>query len=520
MICYLRQLLDTKYFGDPSEYPEIIKILNKDYYNSPLNYSSRLIRNFYYMLDIKIPPDFMDLIKDNGPLYRSMEEIPLLPDKVYFKETPITISIDELYDEFHYLNETRTSQYLYYINIINYSTFCVKHKSIGEKYDILIDTDDKENESTLKSPEVNKLLHNLLKHIVDALETFNYNEIFGLYKTYLSLPYQIYYYHDESKQLFGGTNPLKNPLYNTNKLESTFTNIRNWIFNDKVFYYFSFNTINEIQFSLFEFTNIVLVTINEEKNIHGKLHNMIWNLQHDVIVHLRLIRASNTSLIESNRLYTLLKYILENTTDENLYIFPWAISNECAHTLNIIEAQQIFPFNLYDLRRMIHLRKGISTSLIKTYNYDMIYDLLLLLKEIKIIDFDDKTPNKFHIIDKKWEYVHKEYTDEERDIITRNELFNFITIKKRYKNETDLLIEEIKTDSRLYIELQKDKEEAIDRARKRYEQKNILYGGSNYLKKYIEYGVSEAQHPRLNKDVEHLYLKYKQKYLKLKNSNK
>jgi len=38
----------------------------------------------------------------------------------------------------------------------------------------------------------------------------------------------------------------------------------------------------------------------------------------------------------------------------------------------------------------------------------------------------------------------------------------------------------------------------------------------NYYEKYLLYGESEASRPSLNKDAKHLYLKYKNKYLKLK----
>ena len=516
MINYLRKILNDKCFGEPSDYSEIIKLLNKDYYNNTINYSSRLIRNFYNILDIEIPPDFMELIKEDLPLYKSMQEIPLLYNKEYFKETPLTISIDELYEEFHYLNETKTSQYLYYINIINYSTFCVKQKSIIDDYNCLDVTF-----KTLKSNQVIKLLNNLLQYIINALETFNYNEILILYKEYISLSYQIYYPDDKSKQLFGGdTKPLHNPI---NDRITPLSNIRNWLSTNNVFFYSTFNTVNEIQFSLFEFTNIVLVTINEEKPIHGALNGMIWNLQHDVVVHFRLIRASNTSLIESNRLYTLLKYIYVNECDKDLYIFPWGISNECAQSMGSIYAQQIYPFSLYDLRRMFKLRKGIPPSL-TLYKYLMIPKLLLLLKKIGIINFDDKIPQHFNIIDEKWKYVHKEYTDDERATITRNTLIQNLTIKKRYVNESDFLIEEIKTDSIIYMNLQKDKQGAIERAIERYKQKNIIFGvryeGRDiFQRKYLNYDESRDIDPR--SDIfQRKYLNYKQKYLKLKNSNK
>jgi hypothetical protein len=40
----------------------------------------------------------------------------------------------------------------------------------------------------------------------------------------------------------------------------------------------------------------------------------------------------------------------------------------------------------------------------------------------------------------------------------------------------------------------------------------------NFTKKYIKYNMSEASHSNLNKDFKRLYLKYKQKYLTLKNN--
>jgi hypothetical protein len=58
-------------------------------------------------------------------------------------------------------------------------------------------------------------------------------------------------------------------------------------------------------------------------------------------------------------------------------------------------------------------------------------------------------------------------------------------------------------------------------------KKYLLYDGSKTLRpsldkyesKYLLYGESEAPHPKLDKDAKHLYLKYKNKYLQLKNSN-
>ena len=85
------------------------------------------------------------------------------------------ITIDELYNEYHYLNKTNSSQLLYYRNIINYSTFCIRDKQLD--YNAL-DIDAEILERSL----VNEKLKNILICVINALETFNYDHILILYK--------------------------------------------------------------------------------------------------------------------------------------------------------------------------------------------------------------------------------------------------------------------------------------------------------------------------------------------------
>ena len=530
MINYLKKLLNEKSFGSPSEYSKIILLLEKDYYNNTLNYSSRLIRNFYNLLDIKIPIDFLDSIKKNIKLSKSMNEISSLHEKNYFSETPLNISIDELYEEYHYLNETNSSQYLYYINIINYSIFCVKHKSIGQKYDKLFEDilTKKEKNGTflrreiLSATGVNELLNNLLIYIIKALETFNYKDILILYKKYFLLPNKIYYPDDVSKHFLGGdgTEPLLDPYDSSIYFPTSATDnqLINWFLINNIFFYFSFNTINERQFSLFEFTNIVLVNINESKEVHTILNGMRWNLQHDITVHLRLLRASHLSLIDSYRIYKLLKYIIENETDTRLYIFIWVLSNEYAYYFK--SATQVFPFNLYDFERIIRnydliqlekssfsRKRNKKLGLLDTYNINN--ELLLLLEKINIIKINDeykklmsngilqrlqnksKLPNiLFEIVDDFWKLQHNSLN---ADMIDKLNISLNLRISKDREicfDGSELLIKDILKFPKLNTILQKDKCNAIERAIKR----NNIYLPVE-LKKY---------------------LKYKQKYLNLK----
>jgi hypothetical protein len=174
MVEYLKFLLDKKIFSNEEfDYYYILKLIMKD------KYINRIVLNFYYLLEISIPEDFLTLYnsqevfkKDDkyddmydemyggNPLfYDNINNLNKLPDKSYFKEEPLQISIDDLYHEYQELIRTNTSKLLYYINIINYSTYCVKYKDIIKPH----------------------ILQDLLNSIINVLETFNYNEILILY---------------------------------------------------------------------------------------------------------------------------------------------------------------------------------------------------------------------------------------------------------------------------------------------------------------------------------------------------
>jgi hypothetical protein len=80
-------------------------------------YTKRLLLNFYNFFEIDIPEDFNNREK----LIEDIKKIPLK----YLNENVMDISIDELYDEYHYLNKTKSSQLLYYRNII-----CITYRFI------------------------------------------------------------------------------------------------------------------------------------------------------------------------------------------------------------------------------------------------------------------------------------------------------------------------------------------------------------------------------------------------------
>ena len=500
---YLRNIIKTKSFGEPTDY-ELIKQLLKD------KYTDRLLRNFYNFFEVEIPPDFIDLISDDQDLNNKISKIPNIHNEGYFKERPLTIGIDELYDEYHYLNKTNTSKNLYYINIINFSVFCVRDDSIQSKY--------------ASSININLLLENILMYVIRALETFNYYDILILYKTYLSLPYNIY---DNHKGIIFGGNPdpinlLVNPYktaavnYPNQKQRERYIEKIKELLDLDIFYYFSFNTVNEIQFSLFEFTNILLVTVNESKNIHDELLGMSWNLTHESGHH-REKRCKKISLIESYRLYKLLKIIHDNPKYSKLKIFPWLLSNEFYLYLTdtskfdekVIYISQNMEtrkeiFNLYHLKILVYYYdeeyKNKTSEEIKDHLFITKYlnnDLLNLLEELHIIKIDDNYKKLMS------DDLLVRLCNQEEIVKNYEELFNITDEIWKYGcssyrnliNNNKYIIENIDITSDLYLMLTKDKNDAIERARLRYINTNTR--STNEIK----------------------YFKYKKKYLKLKKYN-
>lgn len=466
MISYLKKIIESKNFGEIEDYPLIINLLNN-------MYTSRLLRNFYYYFEIEIPETFLKSITENNKLNKELCEIPELPDKDYFRESILNINIDDLYDEYHYLNETNTSKLLYHINIINYSTFCVKHKSIIKQY----------NQKDLI--HINELLLNILNLIINSLDTYNYYVILLLYKSYLSLPNMIYDRINFTNPLHGGTKTI--PIINKSYL---YDDITKFINTKNVFFYLSFNTININQFSLFEFTNIILTPIDEMKKIHGVRSGMINNFLHDVVSHNRINRASNIGNLQSYRLYKLLKFIYDNNYND-LKIFPWLLLNETSYDK---------PFSLYTLHSLIYRSKDIFENLfIDDYDNDeyisIINNLLLLLEKIKIIKInnkilisndiskdigeDESKLKLFEIIDELWKF-------RSMNVLSYNYLeLSIIPL------DPDYIIENINKDSSINKMLDCEKNDALKRA-----------------------------FAKLSKSSLHKYLKYKIKYLKLKIFNK
>jgi hypothetical protein len=452
---YLRKIFDTLQFGDPSDYDMIITFLKNKYY-------SKLIRNFWKFYEIKIPDDF--IIRLDSKLKFQIDEVYCLDEEVnnmYFKEMALDISIDNLYDEFHYLNETRTSKLLYEINIINYSTFCVKYKS-------LID---------------NKLLINILNCVINALDGFKYDNILILYKAYLSLPYNIYYPEIYQGPLYGGTIDQIIEIKDIERSSYSVETITKWLRTENVFYYFSFNTINEEKFSLFEFTNIILVTIDERKELHEKKHGMLWNLDHDIFTHKRHLRASNITLLESDRLYKLLKIVFENKKYRNLRVFPWLYSNEILGFKVKQDYQNVLnikPFNLFDINYLFINYNIIVTNIDnKLYEqYKINNNFLLMLDELNIIKINDF--NRDHIFTNKDN--HSDYKD--------GIIFEIIDESWKYDrnpSEEKYRIENIDEKSELYQMLLKDRDEAIKRAKLRYSKESHYKNKCHkYKLKYIK----------------------------------
>jgi len=464
MIEYLRKLL-SKDSCNFTNFDLVIELLTKN------KYISRLIRNFYYILDIEIPEDFLTYIKDKSKLNKLITDIKSIGNKTYFKENALIINIDDLYDEYHYLNHTKTSKNLYYINIINYSVFCAKYKN-DIKSDILLD---------------------LLNCIINALDTYAYNDILILYKKYLSIHF-IFYRDVTTYPIITGGNPYgRYQRINPNK-KHDIDFIKQRINNEKVFFYFSFNTFNEKQFSLFEFTNILLIPVDETKSVHG--HNdIVWNLYHDADVHWSLSRKSQITLLESYRLYKLLKLLI----DEDLKDFPWAYCNESTFGN---------PFNLFELHKLILIDYDDSSNLRGTTHNSYIYNnkLLTFLEKNNIIEINPKykellnenymiriknrkdlPENIFIIIDKLWKF---RYND-----------------RKNNNNLTDeeLFIENLSKHSDIISLLEKYKLESIDRVKcKNGDLPYVDNEETKYLKNL------------LNIPLKNKYLKYKQKYIKLK----
>lgn len=500
IILYLKKIIETKKFGELTDYTLITQLL-KD------KYTDRLLRNFYNFFKVEIPQDFIVSISDDPDLINKISKIPNIHNEGYFKERPLTIGIDELYDEYHFLNETKTSKNLYYINIINFSVFCVRYKSIQSNYDSAIN--------------INLLLENILICVIRALETFNYNDILILYKTYLSLPYNIY---DTRKgNIFGGNpdpiNLLVNPYdtaavnYPNQKQRGRYIEKIKELLDLKIFYYFSFNTVNEIQFSLFEFTNILLVTVNESKNIHDELLGMSWNLTHESGHH-REKRCEKISLIESYRLYKLLKVIHDNPKYSKLKIFPWLLSNE--YYLYLTDTSKIDDKVIYISQNMENRKDNFNLYHLKilVYYYDEQYknktseemkdnlfitkylnnDLLNLLEELHIITIDDNYRKLMS------DDLLVRLCNQEEIVKNYEELFNITNEIWKYGcssysnliNNNKYIIENIDITSDLYLMLTKDKNDAIERARLRYINRNTQ--PTNKIK----------------------YFKYKKKYLRLK----
>jgi hypothetical protein len=130
--------------------------------------------------------------------------------------------------------------------------------------------------------------------------------------------------------------------------------------------------VNEIQFSLFEFTNILLVTVNESKNIHDELLGMSWNLTHESGHH-REKRCEKLSLLESYRLYKLLKIIHNNPKYSKLKIVPWLLSNE--YYLYLSESTQVDDKIMYFSQNMENRKEIFNLYHLKilVYYYDEEY---------------------------------------------------------------------------------------------------------------------------------------------------
>jgi len=369
---------------------------------------------------------------------------------MYFKEMALDISIDNLYDEFHYLNETRTSKLLYEINIINYSTFCVKYKSLIN----------------------NELLENILNCVINALDGFKYDNILILYKAYLSLPYKIHYPEKYSGPLYGGT---IEQIIKIDDKRYPVKKIKEYLNKENIFFYLSFSKINPEQFSLFEFTNIILVTIDERKELHEQKYGMLWNLDHDFFFHKRQLRASTITLLESYRLYKLLKIIFEEKEYRNLRVFPWLYSNEMfSESFEYIK----FPFNLYMLRRLFYYYYENVLKIEKDLynNYIINNKFLLMLDKLNIIKINDL--NRNHIFTNKDNHSH--YKDNIIFEIT-DELWEY----DRNISEEKYRIENI--DEKLNLMLLKDRNEAIERAKLKYSKESHYKNKCRkYKLKYIK----------------------------------
>ena len=79
IILYLKKIIKTREFGYVSDYDMIINFLEKEdgeLQNKKIY--SKLIRNFYNFFDIKIPDEFIDLIKSKIELKKDIDKIKTL----------------------------------------------------------------------------------------------------------------------------------------------------------------------------------------------------------------------------------------------------------------------------------------------------------------------------------------------------------------------------------------------------------------------------------------------------------
>lgn len=289
MLEILNKLLDEKTFKN-IDYPTIVGILKTD------KYINTLIRNFLYLLDIKIPDEFMIYISDDTTFSKQILETsgPKYQELKYFAEAPMLLSLQEYFNQYCYLNFNKKSPLLYHINIINYSIFCVKNKT-----------------------KINPLILNeLLQSIIDCLTTYNYTDILQLYKKYVSFYFILQ--EDERLEDF--------PIFKGGSSKSTmdmwFDQTRN------NFLYFSFNQINQVKLSYFQFTNIIFATIDIEKPSHYVIAPLFGLISHDLNSHTQITRTTQITDFESYRLFKFLLFINENKYYKDLSYSPWLFFHE------------------------------------------------------------------------------------------------------------------------------------------------------------------------------------------------
>ena len=346
MIDFLNKMINENKFVEISDYDRLIELLKKDFR------INRLIRNYLYLLRIDIPEDFLEKISSDNKLYLEIQMmIPGEYEKLgYFAEAPMLLSIEEYYNQYCYLNDNKKSPLLYHINIINYSVFCVKYNSIIFP----------------------SILQALLENIIVCLTTYNYSDILQLYKKYVSLYFILQEGNTESEfPIFKGGSPR------SESMEKWFELSKN------IFLYFSFNQINQVKLSYFQFTNIIFASINIEKPTHSTIRPLYDLILHDIYGHEQIERVPKITDLESYRLFRFLLFIDKNQDFKDLSYAPWLFFHEYRDA-GFGGSERIF--NLFDLPKNI-----LNSLTMKDYNYTYkcALKLLYFLNLHKIISLNE-----------------------------------------------------------------------------------------------------------------------------------